>query len=326
MKKFPLISSIAFLAFGLFSNFCSSQGQVEEPGFAGDHFSLESALELFKNSDNLEDFEKKLNAEDSKANNLDLNEDGNIDYIRVIDNMETSVHAIVLQAVLGENEFQDIAVIEIERSRDDYAILQIVGDEDVFGEQTIVEPFDEGSEGDGKGPNALNEYPMRVVVNVYAWPSVHYLYRPNYVRYVSPWKWLYYPNGWRPWRPLSWSVWHPFRNAYRNHYHVVTVHRVSRAHKVYSPHRRSNTVVVNKTKVQRTRVSTSKTSTAVISKDANGNKAVGVKNTKTKEVTGQKGNAVEKSKTKSKVTAKTDKGKVKAEKKTKTTKVKKKNN
>ena len=51
-------------------------------GTAGDHFSLEGALELFKKSDSPEDFEKMLNKETNFVNNLDLNEDEEIDYIK----------------------------------------------------------------------------------------------------------------------------------------------------------------------------------------------------------------------------------------------------
>ena len=82
------------------------------------------------------------------VNNLDLNEDGETDYIRVVDNMDGDAHALVLQAVLSETESQDVAVIEIEKQGAEAAILQIVGDADIYGEQTIAEPFaEEASEG-----------------------------------------------------------------------------------------------------------------------------------------------------------------------------------
>ena len=58
----------------------------------GDNFSLEGALELFKKSASPEEFERMLNSPDSKVNNLDLNNDGNTDYVRVIDRNEGNVH------------------------------------------------------------------------------------------------------------------------------------------------------------------------------------------------------------------------------------------
>ena len=77
--------------------------------------SLEAAIELFKKSDSPEDFEKRLNSENNDVNNLDLNEDGEIDYIRVVDNSAGDVHALVLQVAVSEKESQDVAVIEIEK-------------------------------------------------------------------------------------------------------------------------------------------------------------------------------------------------------------------
>ena len=113
--------------------------EADSTGLPGDHFSLEGALELFKKAESPEAFEKLLNDADNYVNNLDLNEDGEVDYIRVEDRMEGDVHAIVLQVPVSESESQDVAVIEIEKTGAEEAILQILGDEDVFGETRIVE-------------------------------------------------------------------------------------------------------------------------------------------------------------------------------------------
>ncbi len=242
-----------------------SNTETEETGFPGDHFSLEGALELFKKAASPEDFEKLLNDESSNVNNLDLNEDDEIDYIRVIDNVDGDVHAIVLQVPISESESQDIAVIEIEKQGENQAILQIIGDEDIYGEQIIVEPFEEEVKSKGKGPSFDVEI-YRVVVNVWLWPSVRFVYAPLYKPWVSPWRWRYYPSWWRPWRPLGWSAYHVRVRPYRVNYHVVTTHRVVRAHKVYAPRRTSSKVVHSRTTVVRkgpkgTTVGTRKTTT-----------------------------------------------------------------
>src|SRR5687767_3631996 len=122
----------------------------DSTGLPGDNFSLQGALDLFKKAGSPEEFEKLLNSEDSKVNNLDLNEDGNTDYIRVVSKRENDVQIFVLQSLVAENESQDIAVIELEKTGKDNAVIEIVGDEDIFGEETIVEP---GSNTD----NAFNE-------------------------------------------------------------------------------------------------------------------------------------------------------------------------
>ena len=247
---------------------------ADSTGYPGDGFSLEGALELFKESKSLEDFEKKLNSEDNYVNNLDLNEDGDVDYVRVIDNMDDKAHAITLQVPLNDKESQDVAVIGIQEEGKENAVLQIIGDADVYGEETLVEPFEEEAKSDGKGGPSANARIARIVVNVYFWPCVRFIYHPTYVVYVSPWRWHYYPSYWRPWRPHPWRVCHTYRVRYHRHYHVTHTHRVTRAHRVYTPHRRTSTVV-------RTRTTTVKKRTTVVNKKTNtANKKASVANQK----------------------------------------------
>jgi hypothetical protein len=274
-----LIFTLAFTF--LFTSLINAQTEAEPTGFDGDHFSLEGALDLFKQSASLEDFEKKLNEEKNNINNLDLNEDGEIDYLRVEDKMDGDVHAIVIQAPVSDKENQDIAIIEIEKTGKETAMLQIVGDKEVYGEQKIVEPFEEQVEQSGKGgPSADYDF-RRVVVNVYFWSSVRFIYAPRYRPYVSPYRWRTYPRWWRPWRPVTFGVYRGFHVRHHRHYHVVRTHRVVRAHRVYTPHRRTSTVVRKRTTVVRTnkngnRVVRQKTTTV---KKRNGKNVKGRKST-----------------------------------------------
>lgn len=223
-----------------------------ESEILGDNFSLEAALEMFKTAQSLEEFEAKLNDENNSVNNLDLNEDGLIDYIRVIDHIDEDGigHAIVLQVPVNEDESQDIAVIAIEKIGEEDAVLQIIGDELLYGENYIVEPFDaEDEAAEGKGPAADLEF-RRIRVNVWGWGLVRFVYRPNYVRYESPWRWNVYPRVWRPWRPVSIAVFRPRVVRYKRPYRVTTTRRVVRAHNIYTPRRRSSTVVVSRRTVR----------------------------------------------------------------------------
>lgn len=205
-------------------------------GLPGDNFSLEGALDLFKKSESPESFERMLNEEENKVNNLDLNGDGQTDYIRVIDRQEGDVHAFVLQDVVAENEDQDIAVIEVEKNGNDDATVQIVGDEDLYGQQRIVEPRE-----------AVKSYggtqTSNVVVNVWTWPAVRYVYTPSYRMWVSPWGWRARPVWWRPWQPVRYHVYHAYYAPYRPHYVVVHHHRTIHAHHVYTPVRRTSVIV-----------------------------------------------------------------------------------
>ena len=262
--KSQSIFSFLSLIFGVLLTFSlNAQDDVsaDSTGYPGDGFSLEGALDLFKESESLEDFEKKLNAEDNSVNNLDLNEDDEVDYIRVVDNKEDKVHAIILTVPLNEKESQDVAVIEIEEQGEENTILQIVGDVDVYGEETFVEPFEEEAKSDGKGGPSANARIARVVVSVHFWPCVRFIYRPSYVVYASPWGWRVYPTYWRPWRPHPWRVHHSRVVVHRHHYHRVPTHRVVHAHKVYTPHRRTTTVVRTKTTTVRTTSTVKRTTT-----------------------------------------------------------------
>ena len=245
----------------------SATAQQDSTGLPGDNFSLQGALEMFKQASSIEEFEKLINSSDKNINNLDLNADGDVDYIKVIDQAGNNVHAFVLQVAVSETENQDIAVIELEKTGDTTAMLQIIGDEDIYGEQMIVEASDEGDEADddngskGSGPSADYFESSRIVVNVFYWPSVRFVYRPAYVPWASPWRWRHYPGWWRPWRPLAWHVFNPRRLHYHRHCAIVRTHRVVAAHRMYTPHRVASVSVRTRTvgarnnyKVTRTKV------------------------------------------------------------------------
>ena len=247
----------------------SAMAQEDSTGLPGDNFSLQGALAMFKQASSIEEFEKLINTENKNVNNLDLNGDGEIDYIKVIDKSEKDAHAFVLQVAVSENENQDIAVIELEKTGDTTAILQIVGDEEIFGEQTIVEASDEGDEmynnTDAKdnGPSTVFLEFNRIVVNVFLWPSVRFVYRPAYVPWVSPWSWRHYPGWWRPWHPLAWHIYHPRVFVYRRHCAVVYTHRVVVAHRIYTPYRTNSTIVRTRTTVARNNYKVTRTKNRV---------------------------------------------------------------
>ncbi len=223
----------------LMSGVASVYGQAMDAEVPGDNFSLEGALELFKKSSSPEDFERLLNSPDSKVNNLDLNGDGYVDYIRVLNRTEGNVHLFILQAVISEDEAQDIAVIELEKKADGKAVLQIIGDEDIYGVTTIIEPTQEVRTYAGS-----NVTP--VVVNVWSWPAVRYVYSPFYTVWVSPWGWYSRPVWYSTWRPITYvhyhSVWYP----YRSYYTVCHTRRIVHAHHIYHPHRTTSVIVHNR--------------------------------------------------------------------------------
>lgn len=214
----------------------AQQYQEEVPG---DNFSLEGALELFKKSSSPEEFERLLNSADAEVNNLDLNGDGDIDYIRVIDRNKGAVHTFILQAVISQYESQDIAVIALEKLANGKAVLQITGDADIYGIETIIEPTQEVRINAGTST-------ARSVVNVWSWPSVQYVYGPYYDPWISPWHWSYRPIWWSPWRPIAYIHYYPRWDRYRPYYNICYTPRIRYAHEIYRPYRSTSVVVYNR--------------------------------------------------------------------------------
>ena len=163
----------------------------------GTNLELAAVLDLFKDSKDLEDFEKKLNDKEIGVNNLDLNNDSIIDYLRVVEKSEDNYRVIIIQAVLGENQFQDVATINAEKVSDEEMKVQVQGDEDIYGENYYVEPE------------------PTVNVNVYVWPIWSVMFAPTYVYYRSPYYWHYYPPYYNPYYPVPYTT-------YRSRTVVVT--------------------------------------------------------------------------------------------------------
>ncbi len=221
MKKLKgLYLGLAMLLSGLMAN---AQTEPEKLNLPGDNLNLYAVLKLFQESPTLEIFEKKLNEEDSKINNLDLDGDNNIDYIKVSDRIDGKVHNIVLQDVVSKTETQDVAVIIVQKLKDNQVQVQVIGDEDLYGKNYIIEPnFETGdnqqaSSTPNPGYTGGTNHPI-VVENtttyvISSWPIVSYMYMPDYYGWESPWYWGYYPVYWRPWHPYFWHYYYGW------HYH-----------------------------------------------------------------------------------------------------------
>lgn len=241
----------------------------DSTGLPGDHFSLQGALALFKRATSPEEFERLLNTENNRVNNLDLNNDGNIDYIRVINKKQNQIQLFILQALVSNQESQDIAVIELEKTGENTAIIQIVGDADIYGELTLAEPVEQtdsiyaaqqqnstfgyADQTNVHGPAAEESspslFPAHVVVNVWFWPCVRRVYAPAYVVWTSPWSWVAPPSWWRPWRPMPLHAYRPACYHYRHGYMYAPVRRVAPAPVMYAPMRTSSGMVYNRNRV-----------------------------------------------------------------------------
>lgn len=193
--------------------------ETDSTGLEGDNLDLNAVLELFKDSESPEDFEKKLNSEGSDVNNLDLNEDGEVDYIRVIDAGDSTSHALTLQVPVTESESQDIAVIEMEKTAEKTVNVQVVGDAELYGENYILVPQAK--------TNSV------VMVNAHAWRPVRFMFAPRYVFYASPWRYRHHPKWYRPWRRVHWNVYNGLVNRRRGYCRRVQTRHFHKAHLHY---------------------------------------------------------------------------------------------
>ncbi len=229
MKNFILIPLIACCLFGFKAN---AQEEPEQLNLPGDNLNLYAVMKLFQESPTLEEFEKKLNDPDNKVNNLDLDGDNNIDYIKVADNVEGDIHNITLKVDVNKDEDQDVAVFVVKKDNDGQVQMQLIGDEDLYGKDYIIEP---DSVAPGYTPNpAYNGTPVPVesqpeVYQVSSWPVISFIFVPTYVVWRSPWRWGYYPSYWHPWRPFFWHEYYGYHYHwnyyYRTHYRYTPVYR-----------------------------------------------------------------------------------------------------
>lgn len=218
---------------------------ADSTGLAGDNFSLQGAMELFKKAKSPEAFETALNSEKNNVNNLDLNEDGKTDYVKVKDIGANQSRVLVMQVDVNGNETQDIAVITIEKTGDATATIQIKGAEALYGKDLLIEPVEEKSKGGKGGPDAALETYF-VWVNVWYWPCVQYVYMPSYTFWYSPWYWDYYPTWWSPWYVRPWRAHYHACYHYQPYYHQVYEYRNYDAYALYGPRMSTSPSVQNR--------------------------------------------------------------------------------
>lgn len=174
-----------------------------------DNLDLRAVASIFGDSRDLADFERRLNDPKAQISNLDLNEDNQVDYLRVIETVEGNAHLVVIQAVLGRDTYQDVATVEVERDQNNRVQVQVVGDVYMYGPNYIYEPV----------------YSFTPIIYTSFWVGS---YRP----YYSSWYWGYYPSYYYTWTPYP-----IFR--YRNHIGIsINMHH----HYNYVTHRRCQVV------------------------------------------------------------------------------------
>jgi hypothetical protein len=252
MKK--TIISFLVLMMGLWSSplFSQVENEVVALGLPGDNLNLYAVLDIFQNSKTIEEFERQLNLRDSNVNNLDLNNDNAVDYISVFSYNQGRFHSIVLRVSVNSNQFQDVAVIEVSKNSGGNVIVQVIGDEALYGKDYVIEPSIRAVS-ETPNPAYIGNPTIVVNNNVYGngivyvsdWPIIGLLFSPSFSIYVSPWHWGYYPAYWNPWRPiLYYNYWTYHNHYYRSHRYRRTSYIRFPSHHSYYLKRRTTSAIV----------------------------------------------------------------------------------
>jgi uncharacterized membrane protein YgcG len=188
-------------------------------GLAGDNLDLYAVLDVFQKSKTIEAFEKSLNDPKTKINNLDLDLNKKVDFIKVVTEKKDESYMFILRVDISKTESQDVAVILLDRDKDKKVSLQIVGDEELYGKNYVIEP--KGNSSVTPNPAYVGEDPVTVTVPattvqvVQQAPIVQYVYSPAYVPYVPPYYYGYTPG----WFAFTAVVSFGMYASWCNHYH-----------------------------------------------------------------------------------------------------------
>lgn len=181
MKKliFILIAAVTMASCNSSGNGSNVYVQAEAENL-GDNLNLQALGELVKSSTSAEDIETKLNAPNS-INNLDLDGDGQVDYIKVTEYNNGNTRGFSFTVDLADSSQQEIASVEVEPNGDS-ATMSIAGNETIYG----------------SGYYYQSHYTM---ADFMLW---HYLMTPHVV-YMSPYRYGYYPSYYHPYARVTTS-------------------------------------------------------------------------------------------------------------------------
>ena len=162
---------------------CSSNGSTQvvvnqsQPNI-GENLNLQAVGEIIRHSSNPQEIEKKLNEPDG-VNNLDLDGDGKIDYLKVTEYGKGSEHGYSICAVLKDGE-PEVANVVINTLPNQQAQMSLNGNPTYYGNQN-------------------NTYQSSF--NATDFLLLAWLMQPRYSYYVSPYHYGYYGYGYGP-RPI----------------------------------------------------------------------------------------------------------------------------
>lgn len=254
MKCSIIVWVVLFANLLSFTAFSQTDNEDELLGLPGDNLDLYAVLDLFQKSKTIEAFEKSLNDTATGINNLDLDLDNKIDFIKVTTEQKDEDFTFILQVDVTEKETQDVAVILLSKDKDENVTLQIVGDKDLYGKNYVIEPkpatpaVTPNPAYTGTDPVTESVPASTTVVVVESAPIVQYVYSPVYVPYYPPYHYGYYPPYFAAATVIAVGIYRHNNYYYHGPYHggygntTVVVHNHNNYNNYNNNRNSSNTI------------------------------------------------------------------------------------
>ena len=159
------------------------------------YLDLHAVAAAFAEARSVQEFENMLNSSRYMINNLDLNGDGYIDYLRVLETRQGYYHAYLIQACVAPSLFQDVATLVVER-RASALYVEVVGDPYLYGYNYIVRPV------------FVNRPPLWDVLG-----------KPFYTPWCSPYHYGSFPSHYQRTKPVYLTHYQAYVNTYLKNHH-----------------------------------------------------------------------------------------------------------
>jgi hypothetical protein len=163
------------------------------------YLDLQAVAAAFAEARSVQEFENLLNSSRYMINNLDLNGDGYIDYLRVLETRQGYYHALLIQTCVAPSLFQDVATLVAER-RSNALYVEVIGDPYLYGPNYIVRPV------------FVNRPPL--------WDAFG---RPSYKPWCSPYHHGHWPSHYQRTKPVYLSHYQAYVNTYMKNHHYCHV-------------------------------------------------------------------------------------------------------
>lgn len=163
------------------------------------YLDLQAVAAAFAEAKSVKEFEMLLNSSRYMINNLDLNGDGYIDYLRVLETRKGYYHALLIQACIAPGLFQDVATLVAER-RANLLYVEVIGDPYLYGYNYIVRP------------TFVKRPPM--------WDMFG---KPTYTTWNSPYYHGHWPSYYQRTKPMYLSHYQAYVHTYMTNHHYCHV-------------------------------------------------------------------------------------------------------